>query len=163
MSTPTATLAAELTERERAALTAVAIGLPQDVAARQIGVADRVFRRILVAASRKLDAAETIHAVAIAAATGQISMGDLRARTCPIYPTPLPCDIREWAAEHGIACPARGPIPAHIRSQHDAATLAQRRRKQREQREARTSSPVTLRPDARPHCEHTRGTHGPQR
>ncbi|MBO2461143.1 Lsr2 family DNA-binding protein [Actinomadura violacea] len=142
MTTPTSTAsAAELTERERAALTAVAIGLPHEVAARHVGMADRPFRRVLAGAARKLGAAETIHAVAIAAALGQIRVDDLRARTCPIYPTPLPRDIRAWAAEHGIPCPARGPIPSHVRSQYEADTLAQRRRQQHDRRAIRTATP----------------------
>lgn len=29
--------------------------------------------------------------------------------------------IRSWAAEHGLACPAYGKIPAHVRAAHDAA------------------------------------------
>ncbi|MGH3240881.1 MAG: hypothetical protein ACRDNL_10890 [Spirillospora sp.] len=105
-----------LAERERAALTAVAIGLPHEQAARRVGMSPRAFRRVLASAVEKVGATETIHAVAIAAATGQIDPADIHARTSPLYPEPIPKDMRAWAAERGVRCPARGPIPGHVRT-----------------------------------------------
>lgn len=135
MATITATAAdnaagPSLTDRERAALTAVAIGLPQEQAARRVGLSERRFRRVLADAVGKLGATETIHAVALAAASQQIDPEHLRVRTCPIYPEPIPKDMRAWAAERGIDCPARGPVPASVRSKYEAAVLAERRQRQ---------------------------------
>jgi hypothetical protein len=37
---------------------------------------------------------------------------------------PLPSDIRAWAAEHDLECPASGRIPNHIRQQFNTARSA---------------------------------------
>ncbi|MFI0406623.1 antitoxin Xre-like helix-turn-helix domain-containing protein [Actinomadura sp. 3N508] len=116
-----------LDDRERAALTAIAIGLPQEQAARRVGLSTRTFRRVLAGAAEKLGATETIHAVALAAATGQIDHAHIQARTSPLYPAPIPKDVRAWAAERGVHCPPRGPIPCDLRSQYEADVLSSRR------------------------------------
>lgn len=130
MAVTTGTVNGALDERERAALTAVAIGLSHEQAARRVGLSERRFRRILAHAVAKLGATETIHAVALAALTGEIDPAHVRARTCPVYPEPVPQEIRAWAREKGIDCPPRGKVPAHVHTQYEADLLASRRRSQ---------------------------------
>lgn len=74
-------------ERETVALTACAIGLTHDAAATHLLISFRTYRRYLRFAQIHLAAASTVHAVALAAATGQLDPEHLRNRTCPPWPT----------------------------------------------------------------------------
>jgi len=80
---PAARGTALLTPRHTAVLTAIAIGLPQNAAAHRYGISPRTLRRITEDAARRLGAANTTHAVALAAATGLIDPEHLRDRTTP--------------------------------------------------------------------------------
>ncbi|WP_433233805.1 LuxR C-terminal-related transcriptional regulator [Actinomadura nitritigenes] len=75
-----------LDERERAALTAIAIGLTTVAAAHRMGISDRTVRRAVAAAAAKLGAADRTHAVALAALTGQLDPRRIRSRTLPAWP-----------------------------------------------------------------------------
>lgn len=73
----------ELAPRHVAALTAMAIGLPQNVAVRRLGVSRRTLGRWLDDAESILGADSTTHAVALAVAAGLIDHKHLANRTVP--------------------------------------------------------------------------------
>jgi predicted DNA-binding protein (UPF0251 family) len=72
-----------LTPAQVAALTAAAIGLPQETAARRLGIGDRTLRRRQLEAARRLGANGLINAVALAAARSLIDPHHLDNRTLP--------------------------------------------------------------------------------
>lgn len=74
---------AALTADEVAALTAYAIRLTYDAAARRLKVAPSTLRRRQRTAVTNLGAVDVIHAVAIAARAGILDPAHLRARTLP--------------------------------------------------------------------------------
>lgn len=74
-------------ERELVALTACAIGLTYQAAAQSLHISQRTFTRYLRYAQIRLNAASTIHAVALAAAARELDPEHLRKRTCPPWPT----------------------------------------------------------------------------
>jgi len=69
--------------RHIAVLTAIAIGLTHAAAAHRYRVSPRTVRRIADDAARRLGAANTVHAVALATAAGLLDPAHLRDRTTP--------------------------------------------------------------------------------
>lgn len=74
---------AELSDREAAVLTAAAIGLTADVAARSYKISPRTLRRYQVTATKRLGAHCLTHAIALAAARGLIRRAHLEDRMLP--------------------------------------------------------------------------------
>jgi predicted DNA-binding protein (UPF0251 family) len=86
-----------LTPRECVALTAHALGLTQEHAARQLGTSPRTLRRATASAVEKLGARALIHAVALAVADGRLPEDELRRGTLPPWPARGPRDRRDAA------------------------------------------------------------------
>ncbi len=80
---PAARGPAPLEPRHIAVLTAIAIGLTADTAARHLGISDRTMRRHTAEAARLLGAHCTQHAVSLAILDGHINPGHIRNRTLP--------------------------------------------------------------------------------
>ena len=97
-----------LTERERAAVTAMAIGLTQTVASRRYETSPRTFRRLLVSAERRLGANGLVNTVALAVARGLIDRTHLQERTIPEMPP--------------ASRPNNNAPPTHRRLSHDVLT-----------------------------------------
>lgn len=75
-------------QRDAAVLTACAIGLTHDHAARRFGISSRTYRRHLTRAMGRLGAVHATQAVALAAAAGQLDLRHLHERTLPPWPGP---------------------------------------------------------------------------
>lgn len=76
----------QLGPRELIAVTAIAAGLTQEAAARRLGPSVRTLRRSLAAAIKQLDARSPAHAVALAAASGQLDWDAILHQRLPAWP-----------------------------------------------------------------------------
>lgn len=85
----------DLDRRHIAALTAVAIGLTGEAAARRYGIASRNLRRVTAEATRRLGAASPVHAAVLATLAGYLDPEHIRARTLP-HVRPEDLDRRMW-------------------------------------------------------------------
>lgn len=86
----------ELDPIEVAVLTAMAVSPKTVTAARALGVSARTVRRARLRAQDRLGAVSAIHAVALAAARGLISLSDLETRDIPV-----PVRVRRSSAVPG--------------------------------------------------------------
>jgi DNA-binding CsgD family transcriptional regulator len=100
-----------LTDRQRAALTAIAAGYTENAAARRLGISARTLRRVVMKATDRLGAAAPIHAVALAAATGILDTEAVRSRSVP-----------PWPAPGAVAPPPCGTVAAYTRHRRRGET-----------------------------------------
>lgn len=92
--------------REMVALTVCATGFTYEYASRRLGISARTLRRYLASAMARLDAANSTHAVALAAADDQLDAECLRTRTVPAWPMQAPARAPEEAARSADNRPA---------------------------------------------------------